>query len=292
MRAHLDTSVSGSNNRDERGVRPETIPSEILDYYAGGQEEHRLTASAGRLEWIRTWELLERFLPPPPARILDVGGGTGIYALPLAARGYRVHLIDAAANHVERARALSSASPHPLAGAEVGDARRLPVPDGGADAVLLFGPLYHLIERADRVAALREAHRALVHGGLLLAACISRFASVFAGIQEGVLRDPAFASIVNGDLENGIHRNPTSRRDWFTTAFLHRPEEIAAEIADGDLVFERLVPIEGPGWMARELDAWLDDATERERLLRVVRQLEIEPSLIGASAHLLAVARR
>lgn len=273
-------------------MRPEITPSEILDYYAGGQEEQRLTAAAGRLEWIRTWELLERFLPPPPARILDVGGGTGIYALPLAARGYRVHLIDAAPNHVERARALSSASRHPLTAAEVGDARRLPIPDGAVDVVLLFGPLYHLIERADRVAALREAHRVLADGGLLLAACISRFASAYAGIQEGVLRDPSFASIVDGDLRNGIHRNPTSRPEWFTTAFFHRPDEIAPEIDDGGLMFERLVPIEGPGWMNRDLDGWLNDAAARDRLLHVVRQLETEPSLIGASAHLLAVARR
>src|SRR5689334_9174097 len=130
MRAHLDTSVSRSNNRGERSVPPETIRTEILEYYAGGQEEQRLTASDGRLEWIRTWELLDRLLPPPPARILDVGGGTGIYALPLAERGYRVHLIDAAPNHVERARALSSASPHPLSGADVGDACQLPISDG------------------------------------------------------------------------------------------------------------------------------------------------------------------
>ena len=270
----------------------EPFPAEILDYYAQGEEEQRLTASAGRLEWIRTWEILERILPPAPARVLDVGGGTGVYALPLAARGYRVHLIDAVPLHVERTRKLSEASAAPLVAADVGDARWLPVPDAATDVVLLLGPLYHLIERADRVAALREARRVLVPGGLLVSACISRFASACDGIQQGALRDPEFAAIVDRDLTDGIHRNPTSRPEWFTTAYLHHPDEIKPEILEAGLVFDRLIPVEGPGWMTRALDSWLNDAAARERLLQVLRRVETEPSLIGASAHLLTIARR
>ena len=42
------------------------IASEILDYYGAGKEEQRLTASLGRLERIRTWDIMERHLPPAP----------------------------------------------------------------------------------------------------------------------------------------------------------------------------------------------------------------------------------
>src|SRR5215204_4776655 len=125
------------------------IASEILDYYGAGKEEQRLTVSLGRLERIRTWEIMERHLPPPPARLLDIGGGTGVYALPLAGRGYHVHLIDTVSLHVERALALSNASQAPLASVNLGDARKLRVPDASVDVVLLFGPLYHLTARRD-----------------------------------------------------------------------------------------------------------------------------------------------
>ena len=70
------------------------LDEDIAAYYAEGKERVRLTAGSGRLELLRTQELLARYLPPAPAIVLDVGGGPGLYALPLAAQGYDVHLID------------------------------------------------------------------------------------------------------------------------------------------------------------------------------------------------------
>jgi SAM-dependent methyltransferase len=267
------------------------IASEILSFYAAGKEERRLATSIGRLEFIRTWEILERHVPKSSCRVIDIGGGTGIYALPLSGRGHKVHLVDPVPLHVERAMALSSASSTPLESIHLGEARRLPAPDGACDVALLFGPLYHLTSRADRVGALAEAKRVLAPGGLLLAAYISRFASACDGIQEGALRGFEFATIVDGDLTNGIHQNPTNRPEWFTTAYLHRPEEIQPEIEEAGLRLEALLAVEGPGWMNQDLDSWLDDEDGRERLLAVLRRVEAEPSLIGASAHLIAVAR-
>jgi SAM-dependent methyltransferase len=268
------------------------IPSEILDYYRDGKEEQRLTSSLGRLERIRTWEILERLLPAAPSRVLDIGGGTGVYALPLASRGYRVHLIDPVPLHIERARSLSEKSETPLESAAIGDARSLGLPEARFDAVLLFGPLYHLIDRSDRIDALAEARKVLVPGGLLLSAYISRFASACDGIRGGSLRDAAFAAIVARDLREGIHQNSTDRSEWFTTAYFHRPDEIRPEIEEAGLRFEGLIAVEGPGWMNQDLDTWLDDAIAQERLLRVLRLVETEPSLMGASAHLIASARR
>ena len=169
---------------------------DIAAYYDRGDEQGRL-GDWGRLEFLRTRELLARFLPAPPATVLDVGGAAGAYALPLAAEGYEVHLVDPVALHVEQARAASAAQPDaPLASAVVGDARALPVDDHSADVVLLLGPLYHLTEAADRTRALHEARRALRPGGLLAAAAITRFASTLDGVAQGFLLEPGFEAIV------------------------------------------------------------------------------------------------
>jgi hypothetical protein len=61
---------------------------------------------------------------------------------------------------------------------------------------------------------------------------------------------------------------------------------------EAGLQCDSLIAVEGPGWMNQDLDAWLDDAGARERLLHVLRRLETEPTLLGLSAHILAIAHR
>jgi len=268
-------------------------PTRIVSYYGDADESSRLRTGWFQLEHARTQEIILRFLPPAPATIIDAGGGAGVYACWLAARGYKVHLIDPVEKHVDQARVASAQQPqHPLASVEVGDARHLPHADGTADAVLLLGPLYHLVEKGDRLACLREAHRVLRPGGLLWGAGISHFASLLDSLTHGFFDDPVFAPILDRDLEEGQHRNPTNNPIYFTDAFFHRPGELSREfLATGFQVLE-VLPIEGPGWLARDFDRLWSDPIQRERLLDAVRKMEREPSLLGASSHIMAIGRK
>ncbi len=263
-----------------------------MAYYNLSLEAQRLTRGVGRLELERTQELLQRYLPSAPAVVYDVGGGSGVYACWLAALGYQVHLLDAVPLHVEQARQASAQAVHPLRSAEVGDARQLPRPDGSVDALLMLGPLYHLTERADRLRALREAGRVLRPGGVLLAAAISRFASALDGLFTGALDDPTFLDIVQRDLADGQHRNNTGNPHYFTTAYLHHPDELKAEVEAAELRHVATVAVESLGWVVRDLDAAWDEPARRERILGIVRTLQAEPSLLGASAHLMVIAYR
>jgi ubiquinone/menaquinone biosynthesis C-methylase UbiE len=232
-------------------------------------------------------------LPPAPATIADAGGGAGIYACWLAALGYQVHLLDPVAKHVEQARAASAVQPEwPLASVEVGDARHLSHGDTSADAVLLLGPLYHLVEREDRLACLREARRVLRPGGMVWAAGISRFASLFDSLSSGFFDDPAFAPILARDLGDGQHRNATGNPIYFTDAYFHKPGELSREFLAAGFQVVELVAIEGPGWLARDFNRLWNDSVQRERLLEVVRKVEREPSVIGASSHIMAIGRK
>jgi SAM-dependent methyltransferase len=255
-------------------------------HYALGVERDRLTEGVDQLELVRTLELLADALPSPPADVLDVGGGPGVYASRLARLGYRVHLLDVVPLHVEQASARAALQPDTPFTAEVGDARDLrELEDESVDVVLLLGPLYHLTDRDDRVRALAEARRVVRRGGVVAAAVISRFASLLDGTAHGFLGDPRFVAIVERDLRDGQHRNPepVARPEWFTTAFFHRPEDICSEIESAELELDRLVGVEGPGgWLGR----WPQDA---ELVLRAARLAEGVPAM---SAHMLAVARR
>jgi ubiquinone/menaquinone biosynthesis C-methylase UbiE len=264
------------------------LDAAIRGYYDADQEDERLFSRLGRLELARTQEIVARYLPPVELALLDVGGGTGVYASWLAGLGHIVHLVDPVPLHVERAQARAAANPDRPFTAEIGDARHLSADDASFDAVLLFGPLYHLTERADRLAALAEARRVLQPGGRLFAVAISRFAPLLDGLREGWLGDPAFRQIVQRDLVEGQHRNPDARPGWFTTAYMHHPDELRDEVAEAGFTVDALFGVEGPGWC---LKADWDDPAEREQILYAARAVEREPALLGMGPHILAVAR-
>ena len=257
------------------------MDDEIRTYYEGGVELGRLESGYSRVEFLRTKEIVARFLPSPPVRILDVGGGPGVYSAWLAEQGHDVHLVDATRLHVQQA--LERAEGRFTA--VEGDARSLDEGDRSCDVVLLLGPLYHLTDRADRLAALREVHRVLRPGGFVAAAAISRFASLLDGLYGGYLSDPTFWPIVEQDLADGQHRS-VGEAVAFTTAFFHRPEELAAEVEEAGLELAGLFGVEGPGWLL------VDRPDSFEDILRVARAVEQEPAVIGTSAHLLAVGRK
>jgi SAM-dependent methyltransferase len=205
----------------------------------------------------------------------------------LLADGHSVHLLDITPRHIDQA--LGSFGARGLT-AELGDARELPCEDGSFDVVLVLGPLYHLHERADRVRVLQETHRVARPGGLVAAAAISRFASLFDGLVRELIFDREFREIVESDHLHGRHSNPERRRDWFTTAYFHRPDELADEILSSGLALSELVGLEGlAGWLPHLASRWNNDA-DREVILSATRLIEAEPSLLGLSAHLLAVA--
>lgn len=266
---------------------------EIVRHYTESNEASRLRTGWFQLEQARTQELILRHLQAAPATVLDVGGGAGAYALWLASRGYQVHLVDPVLRHVEQARAASAEQrKHTLASATVGDARRLEHADKTADAVLLLGPLYHLTRRQHRLKALHEAHRVLRSGGVVWAAGISRFASLLDSLSHGFFDAPEFAAILDRDLAEGQHRNPTSNLVYFTDAFFHLPDELAAEVAEAGFKSVELVAIEGPGWLARDFDGLWKHPEQRERLLATLRKVEHAPTLIGASSHIIAIGRK
>lgn len=264
------------------------LDPDIAEHYQTGYERSRvLPGGQPALEFARSLELLGRLLPPPPARVLDVGGGPGTYAGPLARRGYQVHLVDPVPLHVEQAREGAGTDPEARFTADVGDARDLAEPGRSQDAVLLFGPLYHLTEAADRQRALAEARRVLRPGGRVLAVGISRFASLLDGLYRGWLADPSFRPIMERDLADGQHRNPdpVGRPEFFTTAYFHTPEGLAAEFRAAGLAEVALYGVEGPGWPLRE--RW-HDSQGRDQILFAARAAETEPSLLGFSMHIIA----
>ncbi len=258
------------------------VSADIVAYYERRYEEAtRLDRRPqGRLERIRTLELLAGVLPAAPAKVLDVGGGPGAYARELVTAGYQVRLVDLVPHHVEQAR-----TGQPPLDAVVGDARALPEPDSSQDATLVLGPLYHLHERVDRVCVIREAIRVTRPGGPIVAAAIARFSgpidfAATARFDERTLAE-ARRLITSGvnDPEIG-----------FTQAYFHRVAELREECREAGLENVVIHGVEGPAWPAAE--AAVSDPTFPvifDAALQLARAYSSEPELVAVSAHLLVV---
>jgi len=264
----------------------------IKRYYDRAPEETRLANGASQLEELRSRELILRHAPEAPAVVFDVGGAGGAYAFWLSERRYDVRLFDVVPRLVDVARQRNEHASYKLTSCDVADARSLPAPSESAEMVLLLGPLYHLVDEAQRYAALAEAYRVLRPGGVLIAAAISRWASALDGLSRELLRDPEFATIVEQDLLDGHHRNPTTRLDYFTTAYFHRPDDLRREVGDAGFDVKGLYGVEGPAWILPDFVERWSDPERQKIILDVARALESEPSVIGCSAHMIVVGRK
>jgi ubiquinone/menaquinone biosynthesis C-methylase UbiE len=265
----------------------------VVSYYSNYDEQSRLSGKLGQIEFLRTQDIIRRYLKTPPAAVLDVGGAAGRYSCWLAEAGYDVHLVDPVPKHLEQAREAAQAQPDaPITSFTLGDARKLEFESAVADAVLLLGPLYHLVVHHDRKRALLEAWRVLKPGGYVFAAGISRFASTIDGFLSGYYRDPTFQEIMRGDLASGQHRNPTNHPAYFTEAFFHHPQELAHEIGEAGFEVKGLMAVEGIIYLLEDsINDW-DSDTMGKFLLEVITKIEAEPSLMGASPHLLCVGSK
>lgn len=265
--------------------------SKVVKYYSNYDEQTRLSGNWGQIEFVRTQNIICRYLKHPPAVVLDVGGAAGRYSCWLAQCGYEVYLIDPVPLHIQQAKAASEAQhERPIAGCKIGDARQLEFEDATADSVLLLGPLYHLVEDQDRKRSLSEAYRVLKAGGYLFAAGISRFASTIDGLTSGYYLDPVFQEIMRHDLENGQHRNPTNNPSYFMDTFFHHPDELKAEVARVGFEIMDLYAVEGISYMMKDFDKNWNAEWCREFLLEIIGKTEREQSLIGASPHIMCVA--
>ena len=93
-------------------------------------------------------------------------------------------------------------------------------------------------------------------------------------------------------MEDSQHRNPTDNALYFTDAYLHRPGELSREFLAAGFQIVEILAIEGPGWLARDFDRLWNDPRQRERLLNAIRKVEREPSILGATSHIMAIGRK
>ncbi|KAE9362551.1 S-adenosyl-L-methionine-dependent methyltransferase [Stipitochalara longipes BDJ] len=257
-------------------------------------EESRLVD--GRLEFLITLQSILISLPKDkPLRIADIGGGTGRYAVELAKRGHKVTLIDISKSELEIASQHAKTNNVTLEAIICADASQLQnaqpkLQEASFDAILLLGPLYHLLEPQERIATLSGSAKLLKPDGIIAASFLTKF-----GHLRGVARtDPGRLAREWAFYEKYLEHGKYDRRQNIFSHHSH-PEEIRQlfEAQKGlGLKLERLVACES--FLGSQLAIGLNELGDDEYQvwLRVLLEYSKDPCALGASEHILAIGRR
>ena len=242
-----------------------------------------------RTEFAVTSRAFEEFLSSPPCSILDIGGGPGRYSIELARQGYAVTLLEISGESLRLAQEKAGEAQVSLAGVIHANALDLgEIGSASFDAVLLMGPLYHLLSHTDRVQAIQEAMRVLKPHGRLFAAFITRFAPfryVANGEPDWLMGNQEYAQQL---LETGVHNQPPTT---FTKAYYVHPREVVPLMENQGLRTLCLIGCEGVvaghEGKVNELtgEAW-------QAWVELNYKLGQDPSLHGAADHLLYVGEK
>ncbi|MHC4591849.1 MAG: class I SAM-dependent methyltransferase [Planctomycetota bacterium] len=256
-------------------------------YYDDRAEAEWERLSGSRMEFAVTMRVLADYLPPAPAEVLDIGGGPGRYAIELSRQGYRVTLADVSAQCLELAREKAREADVPLSDyvhASADDMGQLA--DGSFDAVLMMGPLYHLLEEQQRRQAVAEAFRTLEPGGVVFAAFITRFGVV----RYSAKQNPEWLLQYGEELLASGLPADSHEEGNFPGYFAH-PDEICPLMEQGGFETLDLVGCEGAISRLEELTSELAGEAW-ETWVDINYRLGHEPTLHGAADHLLYVGRK
>ncbi|MEE1077201.1 MAG: class I SAM-dependent methyltransferase [Acutalibacteraceae bacterium] len=283
--------------------KSKSVDNSALTYYESGFERNRLKKDIGLIEFERTKEILLENLPKPPAVIYDIGGAYGEYSWWLASLGYEVHLFDLFPKNIEMSHELAYEYPDcRLASATVCDAINVPKEDKSADAVLLMGPLYHITDYNERIAAIKESRRLLKDGGILFTAALTAYSVLLYNITvynpfgdnpNKTLEDLDFIKMVEREIKDGHHINPDNTiYSGIGSAYLHTAKALREELCAGGFEGSKVHGVMGGAWLANNIDELWKNEASKNALMNTVRLLDTCEEIIGLSGHLLSVSRK
>ena len=263
--------------------------SDIASFYDRGVAEEDVRLERHQLEHDLTWRFLTRYLRPAGS-ILEIGAATGRYTLALCKGGYSVTAVDISAALLERCQQRLAAEQ--LQGRVqfvVADARDLhAVPSTSFDAVLLMGPLYHLVHEADRVLAVRQATERLRSGGLLFSTFLSRL-GILGDLMRRMPEWIERREEVRWLLERGRRSDDQPKggfRGYFARVSEIRPLHEALGIETVTLAgVEPAISTDDESYNALQ-------GTQRDLWLDLLFEVSSDETTLGASRHLLYVGRK
>ena len=273
--------------------------NKIEEHYNKFNEDKRLLSRHGQVEHIITLKYIYEMIDVMKAKraaltgsdsgssisnerisILDIGAGTGAYSVPLAEDGYDVSAVELVKHNLMRMKQKCDKIK-----AKQGNALNLKkYPSDSFDIVLLFGPMYHLFTREEKLQALSEAKRVMKADGILMVAYLMNdYGIVMYALKEGHLLD-----CYNGyRLDEEFHCH-SREEDLYEFVTLHDIDSMNAELS---LKRKKIITPDGPtNFIRPELKKMSDE--EFDIFVKYVKSIAERQDMIGAAAHTVDILQK
>ena len=249
----------------------------LIKYYNKFNEDKRLTRRHGMVEFITSMKYIHEYLKPNN-KILDIGAGTGAYSIPLSNEGYSVTAIELVKHNL---RVIEKNNPSIKT--ILGNAKDLSKIKDKYDLTLLFGPMYHLITKEEKIKALLEAKRVTKKGGIII---VAYYMNDYAVIKHGFIENKIKESIINNEINDNFHITP-NKTDLYSMVTLDDINEINNEV---NIERIKIVSADGPANYIRHILNKMDEETFNIFIKYHLSTCE-RMDLIGASAHTIDILK-
>ncbi len=251
------------------------------DYYEHFNEDTRLKTRHGNVEFITNIKYIHETLNNDfNKKILDIGAGTGAYSIPLSMEGYNVTAVELVKHNLDQIKDKNLNINCILANAI--DLQM--IDDETYDLVLLFGPIYHLMNNNDKLLAIKEAKRVLKKDGTLF---ISYYMNDYAVLTYGFIKGNIQESINNNLVDNNFIIQ-SKEDDLFSFVTLNDINDFNKKL---DLKRIKIIASDGASDYIRTPLNKLSD--EDYNLYIKYHLLNCERiDLLGASSHLLDIVKK
>lgn len=253
---------------------------ELINYYNKFNEEKRLTTKHGQVEYLTAMKYIHDYIKNKSNKIIEIGAGTGRYSVALSNEGYDVTAVELVKHNL---RVIESKNSNVKC--FLGNAIDLSkFEDNSFDAVLIFGPMYHLIKVEDKIKALNEAKRIVKKNGLIfISYCMNEYAVLTYGFKENHIIE-----CKNNNLIDDNYHCISKNNDLYSMV---RIEDIDMIKNSCNLKRIKIISQDGPAEYMKSIINKMDNETFDEFMkyhLSICERYE----LLGSSRHILDILKK
>ncbi len=253
----------------------------LIEYYNKFNEEKRLLRRHGNVEYITSMKYIHEYLKEfNNPKIIDIGAGCGIYSIALSREGYDVTAIELVKHNLRVIEKKSN-----RVKAYQGNALDLSrFSSNSFDFTLLFGPMYHLCTKEEKLKALNEAKRITKIGGIIMVAyCMNDYCIIKHGFRDNFIKD----ALKSGNVDANYHV-VSKEDDLYSVVRLEEIDEL------NNLSHLERIKIIAPDGAANYMRDILNkmDAETYQKFIEYNLSICERKDMIGASAHTVDILRK